>query len=189
MRTTLSILSVGGAVFAPDRDSPDPLQPTKAATLQPASVRGFSLIVPPGRTLRLSRACGARLEVFRGRIWVTQSGQDKDSFLAAGDTCDVMANGVIVIEADGNVPAQLSWSHVPASLPPPRPPGSGRWYALKNALLAKFAARRTRLALRELDDRLMRDAGVPDAVREAVLASRSDRQPGDRERWLARCTW
>lgn len=46
------------------------------------------------------------------------------------------------------------------------------------------AARRTRLSLRELDDRLIRDAGVP----EAVLASPSDRRPGNRERWLARCT-
>ncbi len=147
------------------------------------------LVVPPGRTLRLSRARGARLEVFRGRVWVTQSGQDRDTFLAAGDTCDVLAAGVIVIEADGKVPARLTWSHVPAPLPPPGPPGSGRWHALKDALLARLAARRSRRALRELDDRLMRDAGVPDAVREAVLASRSDRRPGDRQRWLARCTW
>lgn len=155
----------------------------------------LSLLVPPGRTLHLRRARGARLDVFHGRIWLTQTGQDEDVFLAAGDTFDVRAAGAIVIEADGSVPAWITWGHVPAPLPP-RPPGSGRRRALREAVRARLAAlraglaaRRTRLSLRELDDRLMRDAGVPDAVREAVLASRSDRRPGNRERWLARCTW
>jgi len=149
----------------------------------------LSLVLPPGRTLRLSRPRGTLLDVFHGRLWVTQSGQRRDTFLAAGDTFAVAAAGVVVIEADGTVPAWLALSHGSVSLPPPEPPGTGGWRASTNALRARLGAWRTRRALRDLDDRLMRDVGVPDDVRDAVLALQSGGRRGDRERWLVRCTW
>lgn len=64
--------------------------------------------LPPGQTRALHVRAGAVLQVSRGRLWVTQSGDLGDHFLAAGDSLR-LGHGLVVLQADTPHSAHYVW--------------------------------------------------------------------------------
>jgi hypothetical protein len=130
---------------------------------------GLALVVPVGRAMRLSWPRGSRMTVGAGRVWVTQSGHADDRFLGAGETIDVVGDGVLVLESDGTEPALIYLGRVGSAARPARTGVARRW------LDALLAARREPLrshALSGLDDRMLRDIAIPAEVRRAIADDR-----------------
>lgn len=130
---------------------------------------GLALVVPVGRTMRLSRPSGSRLTVGAGRVWVTQSGHADDRFLGAGDLIDVVGDGVLVLESDGSEPALI---HLGRAGSAPRPARTGVLRRWLDALRAPRSERLRRHALSKLDDRMLRDIVIPTEVRRAIADDR-----------------
>jgi Protein of unknown function (DUF2917) len=62
----------------------------------------------PGQIERLRDASGIRLNCHRGMVWVTQEGQLRDDFLSAGNSLELVASGLTLIEGVGRAGASLS---------------------------------------------------------------------------------
>lgn len=138
------------------------------SVMPPAPVT-LALVVPLGCVMRLSRPRGSRLTVAAGRVWITQSDRTDDCFLCAGDAIDVHEAGVLVLESDGVEPALVQLGR---TAPAPRPVSAGvvrRWL---EALGAAWRERRRWQVLSGLEDRVLRDIGIPAALRRAIAAER-----------------
>jgi Protein of unknown function (DUF2917) len=61
-----------------------------------------------GQIERLYGATGVRLTCHRGTVWVTQEGLLRDDFLAAGNSLELVASGLTLIEGVGRAGASLS---------------------------------------------------------------------------------
>jgi len=74
--------------------------------LSPLSLR-------PGAVLTLARPHDGytRVQVDAGRIWLTQSGDPGDHFIAAGEDWLLCGEGAVVIECDGAEPARVQFWH------------------------------------------------------------------------------
>lgn len=81
--------------------------------------------LPAGQALTLPAAAGQRLRVVSGRVWLTQSGDGTDHFLAPGQE-RVLGPGRAVLEADrGPVRYTLTASDQPQTVPARRGGGHG----------------------------------------------------------------
>jgi hypothetical protein len=139
-----------------------------ARVLPPAPVT-LALVVPVGRAMRLSRPRGSRIAVSAGRVWITQSGRTDDCFLCVGDAIDILEAGVLVLESDGAEPALVQLGRSAAA---PRPAPAG---VLRRWLDALWVTRRELhrwQALSGLDDRMLRDIGIPAELRHAIAVER-----------------
>lgn len=99
------------------------------------------LSLRPGAVLTLARPHDGytRVQVDAGRIWLTQSGDAGDHFLAAGEDWLLCGEGAVVIECDGGEPARVRVWHAgeaPAHRSAPRirlsparaaPPAPSAW--------------------------------------------------------------
>jgi Protein of unknown function (DUF2917) len=47
--------------------------------------------------LRLERAAGTQIEVLTGRIWITEQGCARDSFLVPGRRFRISGNGLVLV--------------------------------------------------------------------------------------------
>jgi uncharacterized protein YjiS (DUF1127 family) len=206
-------------LFVVDADTRPVSRPRLATSASPRAAVGFMLVVPPGRAVSMNRPRGLRLEVMRGRIWVTQSGRPEDRFLTAGDTLTPQQVGQLVLEADTADEAWVRWDRAstgsqngdrsapdalsasPIAAGPPvhaitlaaralGGPPSARWRRTLVAAARRHVERRQRVELAALDDRLLRDAGIPDALSDLIRAERAFADSGaGRLRWITRCTW
>jgi hypothetical protein len=90
------------------------------------------LTLRPGAVLTLARPHDGytRVLVETGRIWLTQSGDAGDHFLAAGEDWLLCGEGAVVVECDGSETARVQVSHAgerlarevnPAPAAPPAP--------------------------------------------------------------------
>lgn len=52
--------------------------------------------------LRLHGARGVAIEIVDGRVWITEDGRPRDSFLAAGGRYQVGGDGLVLVEAETN---------------------------------------------------------------------------------------
>ena len=86
----------------------------------PARSLGAGTVMPLGRH-------GGELEVIRGRVWLTRSGEPEDRVVAGGEAIHVPASGDAVIETlDDSQPALVAWH--------PRSP----WSRATDAVLGAF---------------------------------------------------
>jgi len=71
------------------------------------------LSLRPGAVLTLARPHDGytRVQVDAGRIWLTQSGDAGDYFIAAGEDWLLCGEGAVVIECDGAETAQVQVWH------------------------------------------------------------------------------
>lgn len=155
----------------------------------------FVLVLHPGRTARLERSRGARLRVTAGRLWVTLGDAPDDHFIGAGESLAIARDRGVVIESDGRSPAVVR-------LLPARDGGATSGHLVVRlvvrlvdplgALAGRVSAWRRRRATRDalcgLDDRMLRDIGVPDSERWHARQWREQVARG-RERALHRCVW
>lgn len=65
------------------------------------------MALTPGRPLRLTWARGRRISCERGCVWITAPGVTSDIFLHAGEHWTIPANGLILVEAEGNAVVTL----------------------------------------------------------------------------------
>jgi hypothetical protein len=52
--------------------------------------------------LRLRSARGTAIEVVAGRVWITEDGDPRDRFLAAGGRYRVCGDGLVLVGAESN---------------------------------------------------------------------------------------
>jgi hypothetical protein len=52
--------------------------------------------------LRLRSARGTAIEVVQGRVWITEDGDQRDRFLAAGGRYRVCGDGLVLVGAESN---------------------------------------------------------------------------------------
>ena len=52
--------------------------------------------------LRLRSARGTAIEVVAGRVWITEDGDRRDRFLAAGGRYQVCGDGLVLVSAESN---------------------------------------------------------------------------------------
>src|SRR5690606_2577484 len=83
-------------------------------------------VLPAGRAMSWRPRPGARLTVVSGRIWLTESADPLDHFIAAGQTHVVSGRARIVIESDRGGPAVVELRD---------PPGVARGRAARLAWL------------------------------------------------------
>jgi hypothetical protein len=174
------------AASARAADPADRVGTVPRPTRQAVAPVTLALVVPVGRAMRLSRPRGSRLSVAAGRVWVTQSGRAEDCFLGAGDGLDVLEAGVLVLESDGSAPALVHLGHAAAASRAPRAGALRRW--LEGARAALREGRRRR-AVAALDDRMLRDIGVPAALRRAIAAERCREAAAYDLLWRSRASW
>ncbi|HEX7044254.1 MAG TPA: DUF2917 domain-containing protein [Burkholderiales bacterium] len=62
-------------------------------------IQARSLLLDRGQSVAVPAARGTRLEVVRGRVWLTQEGDREDYFVAPGETFDIARNGTTVLHA------------------------------------------------------------------------------------------
>jgi hypothetical protein len=62
----------------------------------------------PGAVLTLRHCSGRSLRVHAGRLWITEPGDHRDHFVAAGESYTVRGNGATVLECVG--PMSAAWS-------------------------------------------------------------------------------
>jgi hypothetical protein len=62
-----------------------------------------------GEVIALHGRRGQSVEVLSGRLWLTQTGDTGDHFIAAGEQHTLGASGRLVIEGDSLAPAQWRW--------------------------------------------------------------------------------
>lgn len=70
-------------------------------------LRPEPMALTPGRPLRLTWARGRRISCERGCVWITAPGVTSDIFLHAGEQWTIPANGLILVEAEGNAVVTL----------------------------------------------------------------------------------
>jgi Protein of unknown function (DUF2917) len=116
------------------------------------------------RTLSWRAQPGSWLAAFAGRVWMTETGDDADRFIDAGQTVALRGNGHVVIECDSEEPARLA-------IVSPRLTWAVR-------LAAFFGIRQRRWLA--MDQHLLRDVG---ASGELMVKSRIARETG--LRWRA----
>ncbi|MCU6435672.1 DUF2917 domain-containing protein [Undibacterium sp. Jales W-56] len=59
-----------------------------------------SYTIPSGETVSGTLAQARRIEIACGRVWLTIAGEEHDFWLSAGDSVNLPANRLIVIESD-----------------------------------------------------------------------------------------
>ena len=156
-----------------------------ASGVPPAPVT-LALVVPVGRAMRLSRPRGSRLTVSAGRVWITQSGRTDDCFLCVGDAIDIVEAGVLVLESDGVEPAMIQLGRSTAA---PRSAPAGLLRCRLGALWAARSERRRWQALSGLEDRMLRDIGIPAGLRHAIAAERDRAHRADVLLERSRSSW
>jgi hypothetical protein len=62
-------------------------------------LEGLELVLRAGRALPLVGARGVRLQCLEGCTWITQPGDCRDIYLAAGEGWQVTGDGRVLIEA------------------------------------------------------------------------------------------
>jgi Protein of unknown function (DUF2917) len=62
--------------------------------------------LPPGAALTLQGQPGRRVQVQRGRLWITEPGDEHDHFIDAGGSHTMTTRGTVVIECVGTGPAR-----------------------------------------------------------------------------------
>lgn len=104
-----------------DRRAPNVEAMNTTLLLTPSS----PLSLRPGAVLTLARphdGC-TRVLVQTGRLWLTQSGDADDHFIAAGEDLLLYGSGEVVIECDSAAAAHvLVWHGAPAISPAPAAP-------------------------------------------------------------------
>jgi hypothetical protein len=63
------------------------------------NLHGATIALPAHGVTTLEDARGVRLMAVAGSFWVTQDGDRRDYFLAAGEDLDITTDGAVVIEA------------------------------------------------------------------------------------------
>lgn len=63
------------------------------------NLHGATLALPAHGVTTLEDARGLRLMAVAGSFWVTQDGDRRDYFLAAGEDLDITTDGAVVVEA------------------------------------------------------------------------------------------
>jgi hypothetical protein len=81
------------------------LTPSPGTRHGAAAIPSMTLPIGEARTLR--RCAGARIEVTRGRVWLTVPGDLADHFVAGGESMLLRDDGPIVIQSDGRGAAVL----------------------------------------------------------------------------------
>lgn len=84
--------------------SPQPAAPRLPLELGPPTVA-----LAPAEVLCRNGVAGARLQVQAGRVWLTETDDAEDHFLAAGQQHTVRGSGRVVVEALGPEVAVLTW--------------------------------------------------------------------------------
>lgn len=66
-----------------------------------------TLDLPGGSLLPFTSVPGERVRILYGRVWLTEEGSARDSFLASGEEVSLGSRGLAVIEALGPARVQL----------------------------------------------------------------------------------
>ena len=66
-------------------------------------------VLQPGQPKRLRLAAASALHLLHGRVWITVEGQAADWFVATGESLNLPAGRLIVIECDSTDAASLRW--------------------------------------------------------------------------------
>lgn len=80
------------------------------------NLHGATIALPTHGVTTLKGARGVRLVAVSGAFWVTQDGDRRDYFLAAGEDLDVTTDGAVVVEAQSE--SRLAVLRKPAARPP-----------------------------------------------------------------------
>jgi hypothetical protein len=80
------------------------------------TLRTLDLQLVVGELRRWRSAGTVELQVLAGRVWVTQSGDEDDHFLAAGDTLPLRRGALALIEAESDASLRL-FAPAAAALP------------------------------------------------------------------------
>jgi len=80
------------------------------------TLHSLDLQLPAGELRRWRSAGTVELQVLAGRVWVTQSGDEDDHFLAAGDTLALRRGALALIEAESGASLRL-FAPAKAALP------------------------------------------------------------------------
>lgn len=107
--------------------------------------------------LRLSMARGATVEVLEGRVWITESGRERDAFVSPGMHYSVGGNGLVVVGTDAGARDELS--RIAVRTPVWRLLWDNAALMAKN-YVAAARERRTVAQLEGLSDRSLRDIGL-----------------------------
>lgn len=83
--------------------------PQAAAPRLPLELGPPTVALAPGELLCRSGVAGACLQVQAGRVWLTETDDAQDHFLAAGERHVVRGAGQVVVEALGPEVAVLTW--------------------------------------------------------------------------------
>jgi Protein of unknown function (DUF2917) len=124
----------------------------------PMSAVAHWLQLGRSRTSSWQAQPGSCLAAFAGRVWMTETGDDADRFIDAGQTVALRGSGRVVIECDSKEPARLAIVSPRLAWAAPR--------------LAAFFGLRQRWWL-AMDEHLLRDVGASD---EMMMQSRIARE-------------
>lgn len=99
---------------SPPVPAPTGARPSATAVAAPAApavgdaaIRAGTLHLAPGATWSGHCRAGSRWHVDAGRVWLTQTGDGQDHFLAAGQCWIAARHGRVVLEAEGPMAAVL----------------------------------------------------------------------------------
>jgi hypothetical protein len=82
---------------------------TQSLTVHPGLAESSLKTLRAGRVMALGSA-GGRLEVLRGRVWLTREGDLDDHVVASGESLRIAPNGSALVEAwDDEDPALVAW--------------------------------------------------------------------------------
>jgi ferric-dicitrate binding protein FerR (iron transport regulator) len=70
-----------------------------------------SLALARGELVRLDAACGVKVSVDSGRVWITQESDPRDLWLTAGESVHLDGEGLALLEADRHAHVRIAHCH------------------------------------------------------------------------------
>ncbi len=108
--------------------------------------------------LQLRDAQGAAIEVLDGRVWITEDGSARDSFLEPGRSYRVAGSGLVVVGADSVAARGAHFARVQVRKPARQ--AFAALLALVRGFLEKRRNETTRREMHRMSDRMLNDIGL-----------------------------